>query len=237
MTEDEAFFTLHYGLDREGPGDRASLNWALSLCDLAPDAKICDAACGPGADIAGLLAHVPDGRVEAFDAHPPFVQAARARFADRDDVLVRPGDLADPGGPYDAIWCAGAMYFLGVEQGLATFRKALAPGGCLIFSEPVYLTDPPGHDARAFWEGYKPLTRDGLLCAVGTAGFTPLGDRVLPDAAWTAYLDPIRARIAKLRPGADPVLAKVLDAAEAEADLWHKVRRDTGYLLVVARRA
>ena len=35
-------------------------------------------------------------------------------------------------------------------------------------------------------------------------------------------------------PGADPDLLRVILAAEAEAALWARVKRETGYLLVLA---
>ena len=35
MTDWEGFFRLHDGLPREGPGDRATLDWALGHANLA----------------------------------------------------------------------------------------------------------------------------------------------------------------------------------------------------------
>jgi len=100
-----AFFELHKDLPREGPGDLESLNWAFSNIDLAQSAVILDAACGPGADIEGLLGQVPLGRVVGLDKHQPFVDVATSKFANHDRVQIVPGDMATPpGGPYDAIW-------------------------------------------------------------------------------------------------------------------------------------
>ncbi len=57
-------------------------------------------------------------------------------------------------GPFDLIWSAGALYFLGVTDGLTGWRAALAPGGAVAFSEPCFFTDTPSDAARAFWDGY-----------------------------------------------------------------------------------
>jgi hypothetical protein len=70
---------------------------------------------------------------------------------------------------------------------------------------------------------------------IAAAGYALLGQRVLSDAAWEAYYDPMEERIARLRPGADPALAKVLDAGQAEIDLWRAHRRSFGYALSVVR--
>ena len=54
--------------------------WAAELADLPRDAVICDAACGPGADIPALLFAAPEGRVTGFDKHEGFVTEAMDRF-------------------------------------------------------------------------------------------------------------------------------------------------------------
>src|SRR5690606_40444559 len=59
-----------------------------------------------------------------------FVAGARVRTAAYGSrVTVREGDMAEVTGPYDFIWCAGGIYFLGVTEGLRIWRRALAPGG------------------------------------------------------------------------------------------------------------
>lgn len=234
----DAFFRLHDGLPREGPGSRETLDWALSLAPPPAGGVICDAGCGPGADIAALLAHVPEGRVEALDLHAPFVAKARARYADP-RVSVRVGDMGDLTGPYDLIWSAGALYFLGIEDGLSRWGRALAPGGAVAFSEACWFTDRPSARARAYWEQEYPQMTDeaGVAAQVSAAGFELLGQRRLPDAAWEAYFEPMERRIATLRPGADDALLSVLAEAEQEIATWRACRAEYGYLLSVARPA
>ncbi|MHC0054978.1 class I SAM-dependent methyltransferase [Actibacterium sp. D379-3] len=241
MTGMEAFFEVHRDLPREGPGDPADVNWALRLADLPPDAAVCDAGCGPGGDIAALLTHLPQGRVLAVDAHAPFARAAAEQFAADPRVTARAGDMAaladQPEAPFDLIWCAGALYFLGVETGLATFRKALKPGGFVAFSEPALFTDAPSEAVRAFWEGYPASTEAEVCAQVAAAGFEILGTRRLSDVAWENYYRPMEARVDTLRPAADADLTEALDASAAEAAAWRRVKDETGYLLVLARPA
>lgn len=239
MDDMAAFFALHDGLPREGPGDAESLDWALRLAAPPRDGALCDAGCGPGADIAGLLAHVPAGRVEAVELHEGFVRAAAARFAGQPRVTVRQGDMADLAGPYDLIWSAGALYFLGITAGLRRWRAALTPGGAVAFSEACWFTGAPSQRARAFWAAEYPQMTDqaGITAQVRAAGYDVLGQRRLSDAAWEAYFQPMEQRIEELRPGADTALAVVLDAAEEEIAAWRACRHEFGYLLTVARPA
>ncbi|MBY6116387.1 class I SAM-dependent methyltransferase [Mameliella alba] len=233
----DAFFEVHKDLPREGPGTASDVGWALELAALPEGAAICDAGAGAGGDVAALSGA---GRVLAVDLQEGFVTQMQARFADLPAVTVRRADMAGiadfPEAPFDLIWCAGALYFLGLEDGLATLRAGLKPGGVLAFSEPCYFTDTPGEAARAFWEGYPTRDAGGILSAVSAAGFEVLGSRPVPDAGWEAYYQPMEARIADLRPGASPSLTGVLDLCAQEARDWRAVREQTGYLLTVARR-
>lgn len=233
----DAFFEIHTGLDREGPGDRDSLDWALELARVPPDARILDAGCGPGADIAGLLDHAPKGHVLALDTHPPFVDAVRARHGGDARVTADTADMLAAQGPFDLIWCAGAIYFAGVGPALTVWQDRLTPQGRVAFSQLSWRKSDPPDAARAFWAAeYPPMTdRDGVLAQVQDAGYRVLGARFLPDAAWEAYYTPLGRRIALLRAtDPSPEMEEALDAEEVEMALWRDHGDSFGYLQVVA---
>jgi SAM-dependent methyltransferase len=236
----EAFFTVHRDLPREGPGEAADVAFALGLAQLPGEAVICDAGAGTGGDVAALLA-APGARVLAIETQDSFVAAMQARLGDDPRVRVERWDMAaldaHPWAPFDLIWCAGALYFLGLEDGLAAMGRALRPGGVLAFSEPCFRTACPSAAARDFWEGYPTRPEADILRAVSAGGYSVLGTRVLHDSAWEAYYRPMEARIAALRPKADDRLTPMLDQCAAEAAQWRAVRAETGYLLTVARWA
>ena len=235
MTPDEAdaFWALHRGLPREGPGHSSDVAWAAQVANIPVDARICDAGCGPGADFEALLAAAPQGHVTGVESHPDFVEAAAAR--NLDSVVVRQGDIAELTGPYDFIWAAGSLYFIGIVEGLRLWRGALAPGGAVAFTEPCWLVPNPAHELRRFWRRYPQLTSQfGIASRVEEAGWHSIRTRVLSDAAWEAYLEPLEARLGELREtGSHPVW----DDAEQEIDLWRRHRRSLGYLLSVVRPA
>ena len=227
---DEAFFRLHSDLPREGPGEPGDVRWALATAGIRPGARILDAGCGPGGDIPAL-SELPGARITAVDAHAPFIETLRTRFP---QVTAFPGDMASAEGPFDFVWCAGALYFLGISAGLAAFRPRLAPGGAVAFSEPCLFTDAPSDEAIAFWEGYPARRESALLAEVEGAGYRVLGTRPLSHAAWEAYYGPLEARATELRETADPELLAAIDMAETEVSHWRQVRDETGYLLIVA---
>ncbi|MDD9728551.1 class I SAM-dependent methyltransferase [Mameliella sp. AT18] len=233
----EAFFAVHKDLPREGPGSAEDVAWALELAALPEGAAICDAGAGAGGDVVALARA---GRVLAVDLQEGFVAQMQARFADLPQVTVRKDDMGRIAefaeAPFDMIWCAGALYFLGLEPGLEVMRGALKPGGVMAFSEPCYFTETPSAEARAFWEDYPTRDRAGIAAAVAAAGFEILGTRDVSDAGWEAYYQPMEARIDALRPGADAGLTEMLDLCAQEARAWRAVRHETGYHLVAARR-
>ena len=232
----ESFFTLHRDLPREGPGERADVEWVFATAQVPTNARILDAGCGPGGDIAALLAAAPQASLLAVDSHAPFVDQVKTRFGHDPRVTARAMPMQDCPGRFDLIWCAGALYFLGLEAGLGILAQKLAPGGVLAFSEPCFFTPDPSPAARAFWEDHPTRQASEIAAAVADAGLTLLDQRPLGDAAWEAYFGPLEDRIAQLRPEASASLSAILDENEAEAQNWRRLRLETGYLLSVARR-
>lgn len=233
------FLEIHSDNPREGPGDQESLDWALGHFDLASDARVLDAGCGPGADIPGLLAHVPRARLVAIDGHAPYVDRVRAAFAGDARVQAIVGDMARPEGRFALIWCAGALYHLGVEPGLRGWRDHLEQGGVVAFSELAWTGAPRSPEALEFWaEGYPAMQdRAGVLADTRTAGYDIVADRFLPAAAWQAYYGPVEARVAALRAGnPGPGMQAALDAEQHEIDLWRAHGDEYGYLQVVVQK-
>lgn len=236
MNDPAAFFTLHRDLPREGPGEVADVSWAAVQAGLGPGARIADLGCGPGGDIAALLEAAPGAHVTGYEQVAQFADAARSDWAGNARVEIRQDSMADPEGPFDLIWCAGAAYFLGVTEALQGWRAALRPGGCVAFSEICWFTDRPAPRVQAFWAAYPAMSdAAGIDARVRAAGYETLATRRLSDAAWEAYFTPIDARIAALRAHADAALTAVLDEAEEEAACWRAHRAEFGYLLSVVR--
>jgi len=225
-------FALFTPLDRAGPGDAASLRWALEVAGTRADARVLDAGCGTGADLPALLAAVPQGSVVAVDTGAPFIERVRARFA---GVEAHVADMTNPpGGPFDLIWSAGAVYNLGVAAALKAWAGHLAPGGAVAFSDLCWRVAEPPDEARDFWarEGLNLPDAAGLEAQVTGAGWRVLGTRWLGHAGWAAYYEPLAARLVEFAGD-----AAMIDALRAEIALWRSHGASYDYRLIVAAPA
>lgn len=236
----DAFFAVHRDLPREGPGLAEDVAWVGGLIGISPKGQVCDAGCGPGGDLAALRQLVPEGRIDGFEKVPHFVDAARKRFAGDPSVRIFAESMEGLTGPYDLIWSAGAVYFLGVARALNAWRGALSDQGAVAFSHPCLFTDAPSKAALAFWEAEpggietELTTRD----EIAAVGWRVLATRPLSDAAWAAYYEPIEARCDALEAaGVSESAAAAIAAARKEASDWRTVARETGYMLYVVRPA
>lgn len=236
----DAFFAVHRDLPREGPGLAEDVAWVGGLIGISPQGQVCDAGCGPGGDLTALRQLVPEGRIDGFEKVPHFVDAARKRFAGDPSVRIFAESMEGLSGPYDLIWSAGAVYFLGVARALTAWRGALSDQGAVAFSHPCLFTDAPSTAALAFWEAEpggietELTTRD----EIAAAGWRVLAARPLSDAAWAAYYEPIEARCDALEAaGVNESVAAAIAAARKEASDWRTVARETGYMLYVVRPA
>lgn len=237
-----AFFTVHRDLPREGPGTPQDVHWALDAANTPLAARICDAGCGPGADTGTLAQARPDADIYACDQVPHFVAAARrqcAGFGPR--VQVAQASMAELDGRFDLIWCAGAVYFLGITDALNLWRAHLRPGGKVAFSEPVLSISGGSDGERRFWAEYPQATDlPGIEALVVAANFRVVATRRICGAAWQAYYTPMQARLDSLRSSgadADPDIRAALDAAQAEIDNWKAAADEIAYQLCVVAPA
>ncbi len=240
MTPNQAFFTVHRDLPREGPGLADDVLWALKVADTPEDAAILDAACGPGADTVTLAEARPDARIEAVDFTPDFIEEVKRRtavFGPR--VSARTGDYTDLTGRYNFIWCAGAMYFKGFLTVLDVWRDHLSEGGAVAFSEPALSVVPPAKGVEAFWEGEGEVHDLGEIEAMLAKGGWRVEDqRWIIGEAWAAYYEPLVERVAALKvEEPHPVLAKVIAETEREIGLWRENAEQIAYSLFVVRPA
>lgn len=232
----DAFFAVHRDLPREGPGLAEDIAWVGQRIEISPRGRICDAGCGPGGDLAALGRLAPQGRIDGFETAPHFVDAARKKFANDPSVRIFEASMEHLSGPYDLIWSAGAVYFLGVAQALNAWREALTDQGAVAFSHPCLFTETPSEAALAFWEAEPGAIKTEIAtrAEITSAGWRVLATRTLSDAAWAAYYDPMLARCDKLEDaGVTDSVAAAIAAARKEASDWRAVASETGYMLYI----
>ncbi|MEV4383080.1 class I SAM-dependent methyltransferase [Streptosporangium sp. NPDC049644] len=119
-----AFFALHDGLPRQGPGSDATTSRLLALAGpLPPRPRVLDIGCGPGR-ASLVLAEEAAAQVTALDLHQPFLdeltRAAAARGVGHAIRTIRASmaDLPFPSESFDLIWAEGSAYHIGFDTAL-----------------------------------------------------------------------------------------------------------------------
>ena len=233
MSVEPIFYQVFEGLDRQGPGNAEATRRAWDLVPaLAQPPNIIDIGCGAGGPAIDL-ARLSGGQVTAVDNHAPFCsrvqeRAREAGVAGRVSAVA--ADMAAlPFGDaeFDVVWCEGAIYNIGVEAGLAAWRRLLRPGGCLAASEVVWARDDPPPELAAFWEAeYPAIATDAENEAIVAAtGYALLGRFRLPrECWWEGYyapqqraLDALRARLPQ-----DEDAARVCESLGREIDIYRR---------------
>jgi ubiquinone/menaquinone biosynthesis C-methylase UbiE len=242
----DIFFSIHTGLPREGPGDRASTERAFQLMTALPErARILDVGCGPGQqtiDLAGLHR----GGIVAVDLHRPYLDVLRPRSLESGVAgrvsLLRASMLALPlaDGSVDAIWAEGSIYIVGFERGLREWRRLLKPGGYVAATHLSWLTPDVPDEPRAFWARNYPAiaTVDENLAIARTCGFVVVDRFTLPESAWwDDYYGPMERRLSALQaqPQGDAEALAVIESSRAQISLYRRFASCYGYVFYVLR--
>jgi len=240
------FFEIHKDLPREGPGDMRSTQQAFGLMNGLPtDPQILDIGCGPGKQTLDLAA-ISSGNITALDNHQPFL--------DHLQTLINAQGLANrirtvngsmfelefPAQSFDVLWSEGAIYIIGFEQGLKTWRPLLKPGGYLAVSEISWLKPDPPQDVYSFWSAEYPGMRsvEQNLLTLQDCQYRETGHFCVPSSSWwTDYYTPMLARLPRMRTEFrdDPEALACIDETEKEIDMYRKYSDWYGYVFYVAQ--
>jgi ubiquinone/menaquinone biosynthesis C-methylase UbiE len=248
MTVPGIFFEIHSGLPREGPGDDQSTERAFrTVRGLPPNTGILDVGCGPGAQTL-VLARTSGGSVTAVDNHAPFLEELRSRATAaglQDRIRIVRGSMFDlplRESAFDLIWSEGAIYIMGFEAGLRSWRRFLRPGGWIVVSEAAWLKDNPPREVLDFWQsGYPGIkTIEDDLAVTRNCGYDAVGHFVLPpESWWEPYYRPLQERIARLREKyrGHAEAERFLDQETAEIALYRKYSDYYGYVFFIMKAA
>ncbi len=243
------FLQFHRGIPRQGPGTPEATTVAFRRIEgmLPRSPAILDLGCGSGGQTLTVAALTP-GTILAIDRDPVLVEELRARVAERGlqvRVTAEVGDMRALGLPpesFDLVWCEGAIFVLGFEEGLRTLRTLLRGPGVAVVSEAVWLRpiEEIPAEVRTFWETpYPQITGiEENLARARRAGFEPVDHFTLPEAGWAAYVDPLERRMEEVlaqHPG-DPHAAEAAAAERREFEMFRNHLRWFGYEFFLLRR-
>jgi ubiquinone/menaquinone biosynthesis C-methylase UbiE len=243
----DIFFEIHKNLPREGPGDPESTLKALSFVPAIPaEGKILDIACGPGMQTMDLARNT-GAEIEALDTHQPFIEVLEKKIQQgglSHRVQTRNHSMFDLDyreESFDLIWSEGAIYIMGFEKGLKTWKKYLKPGGHLVVSEVSWLKKEISNKPRAFWGTHYPEigTISKNIKIIEHRGYIPVAHFILPEESWWKYYyTPMVKRIQELRaehPG-DAEWEKALEEELEEVDLYKNYSSEYGYVFYIMKK-
>jgi ubiquinone/menaquinone biosynthesis C-methylase UbiE len=247
-SEFDLIIDLHLRNDRQGPGGDEETQRAIELGRLGQDRPlaVADIGCGTGASSL-VLARSLDARITAVDFAEPFIDRLRERvdaagLSGRIDAMVgRMEDLPFAEGQLDLIWSEGAIYNVGFESGLRSWRRFLRPHGVVAVSEITWTTAERPADVHEHWMREYPEidTASAKLKIVEQAGYEPLGVFLIPGQCWEAnYYAPIRAGFPDFleRHGHSGAARSVVAAEEAEMAFHRERGAWFSYAFYIARR-
>ena len=244
----ELLVDLHIDGDRQGPGSNEATRSAIELAGLVgrTDLAVADIGCGTGAS-ALVLASDLDAHVTAVDFLPQFLSrlnsdAEQSGLGDRITIRTESMDeLSFEDASLDVVWSEGAIYNIGFEKGIRSWRKFLKPGGVLAVSEIIWLTHQRPAELEEHWmaEYAEISTASNKLATLEAAGYSPVGYFTLPECCWLDhYYRPMQDRFPAFlkRHDGSPAANQIVEAEQHEIDLYERYSDRFGYGFFIAVR-
>jgi len=245
---DQIFFEIFEALPRQGPGDAKSTKKAFDrLTGLPEHPDILDTGCGSG-DQTLLLAKLSSGNITALDFHEPFIKklernAVKAGCADRIRCVVCDMNTMDfPKDSFDLIWCEGAVFAIGFDNALKTWRQLLRPKGYLAVSELVWFKKRAPKDVKDFFAREYPDMKyyEHIFPIIESAGYKMIDYFPLPgESWWTYYYTPAEKKLVAMRRKyqGNKEAQAIFDSFQLEIDMHRKYSQYYGYGFYIMQKA
>lgn len=244
--QEEIFFEIHSGLPREAPGSPEATQRAYqTLPEPGQIHRIADIGCGPGAQSL-QLAELSEAEIHAVDFHQPYIESLKQAAQEKkleDRIFPLKADMNElpfDEHSFDLIWSEGAIYIMGMEKGLRSWRQFLRPGGYLVVSEITWLAMQAPERIQQFWNNEYPAikTIGENIEILQKTGYTVLDTFILPpEAWWEGYYNPLEQRIENLKEKYQdvPEALQILTMEEREIDLFRRYGDYYSYVFYIAQ--
>jgi ubiquinone/menaquinone biosynthesis C-methylase UbiE len=241
-------FDLHKRAKRQGPGGEDQTRKAVDLAGLSPSEplKIADIGCGTGASTM-QLARALNARITAVDFSSDFLEVLEADTEEAGlserikSLLCSMETLPFEDEEYDVFWSEGAVYNMGFENGVNSWRHFLRPGGLLVVSEITWTTGDRPSEVKKFWESAYPeiATAADKISVLERSGYSPIAYFTLPESSWIDnYYRPLQDSFPGFlaRHANSDKARAIVEAEEKEISLYMKFKTYYSYGVYIARK-
>ncbi len=241
------FYEVFENIPRQGPGLNSSTRKAFQRIekDLPPKPEILDIGCGKGVQTL-QLAKLSEANITAVDNHRFFldalkVAAVKAGFDNRIHTIHADMAKMNFNPSFDLIWSEGAVFVIGIKEGLKQWKKYLKPGGFMVLTDLFWLTDTRSDELTMYLEEkcLYVLTVDEAIREADKQGYLCIDHFTLPLEGWTTeYYQPQKKVIQQLRKkyAGNKEALETFDAIEYEKEIVTKYNSYFGYEFLILRK-
>lgn len=239
---------LHKRAKRQGPGGDSETRMAIELAmlDSSIPLKVADIGCGTGASTI-QLARSLNADITAIDFLPEFLEILKSNAETKglsnkiNTIACSMEDLQFDNNEYDVIWSEGAIYNIGFEKGINSWRHFLKPDGVLVVSEITWITNERPSEIEDYWQEEYPEidTASSKLKKLEENGYSPISYFVLPEKCWLEnYYRPMQDSFTEFlaRHSHSKESEAIVEAERKEISLYEKYKAYISYGVYIARK-
>lgn len=248
MNEIELIIDLHRNSNRQGPGSEKDTLLALEFMELPKDKQVAlaDIGCGTGGQTIHL-AQNSNAKITAVDLSPEFLvelnqKSKKLGLDSKISTLEASMDkLPFVREEFDVIWSEGAIYNIGFENGIQSWKEFLKEGGFLALSEITWTTNSRPQEIEDFWTGeYSEIdTPANKIKILEECGFSLVGYFALTEDCWIKnYYNPMESGFEHFlkRHKHSNLAKKVVRDHQSEIELYMKYNKYYSYGFYIARK-
>jgi len=233
------FFKIHNGDFRGGPGSDLSTERAYNIAKefLGNNISVLDIGAGSGFQTR-ILKKLVDGKIIALDTTENYLTKIKREMG-LETVNCSMDSLGESfsHNTFDLMWSEGAVYIMGLANGLEHWKPFLKEGGIIGLSHISWIKDNPPQELLDYWEENYPqiTTLDKNKKIIDEAGYDIKDYFILPSTDWTEnYYEKMSERLKLLEKNKLSLIEKdVIDMHWEEIAMYEKYGEYYGYVFFI----
>ena len=248
MSDLELMIDFYLQIPRQGPGSAEESLKALKYTGLGSkrNLEIADIGCGAGAQTLTLAQNL-EGNITAVDLFAEFLSALNKNALkegcqNRITTDLQSMDkLPYDDNSFDLIWSEGAVYIMGFEKGIKSWRPLIRNGGYLVVSEISWFTESRPVELDTYWKNaYAEMdTIENKEKHIKKHGYELVASFRLPEYCWIDnYYNPIRSYLPTYigKYPNEKAAKDLVEELEKEIEMYEKYKAYYGYTFYIARK-